>query len=226
MKILTRDEAQARKLKRYFTGKPCRHGHAAERFVSSFGCVVCALARNQTEEKRAYLRRWYDTDRTTPEGRIKRNEISARWRAEHPEQFKEINKAWCVANPDKVLAKNKRRIEKRDQYNGAHREWLKQNPGYMTQHAIRRKKLIDHQQTPPWADRVKIADIYANRPAGYHVDHIVPLKGRTVCGLHCEANLTYLPGTENNNKYNNWPSDAAWVFHRNGRPTPLLDVRP
>jgi len=222
MKILTRDEAQARKLKRYFTGKPCRHGHAAERFVSSFGCVVCALARNQTEEKRAYLRRWYDTDRTTPEGRIKRNEISARWRAEHPEQFKEINKAWCVANPDKVLAKNKRRIEKRDQYNVAHREWLKQNPGYMTQHAIRRKKLIDHQQTPPWADRVKIADIYANRPAGYHVDHIVPLKGRTVCGLHCEANLTYLPGVENNNKYNNWPSDTAWIFHKNGDPTPRV----
>jgi hypothetical protein len=199
MKILTRDEAQARKLKRYFTGKPCQHGHTAERFVSSFGCVVCALARNQTEEKRAYLRRWYDADRTTPEGRIKRNEISARWRAEHPEQFKEIKKAWCVANPDKVLAKNKRRIEKRDQYNVAHREWLKQNPGYMTEHG--------------------------NRPAGYHVDHIVPLKGRTVCGLHCEANLTYLPGKENNNKYNNWPSDAAWVFHRNGSPTPMLDVR-
>src|SRR4029079_2871704 len=126
MKILTRDEAQARKLKRYFTGKPCQHGHVAERFVSSFGCVVCALARNQTEEKRAYLKRWYDLHRKTPEGRVKRNLVSALWRAENPEKMKEIDKAWRVANPEKVSAKNRRRVEKREQYNVAHREWLRQ----------------------------------------------------------------------------------------------------
>lgn len=58
------------------------------------------------------------------------------------------------------------------------------------------------QATPPWADLSKIKEIYHNCPEGYHVDHIVPLNGINICGLHVENNLQYLPAKENCSKGN------------------------
>lgn len=60
------------------------------------------------------------------------------------------------------------------------------------------------ERTPNWADLNKIREIYANCPEGYHVDHIVPLHGKLVSGLHVENNLQYLPAIDNckkNNKF-------------------------
>lgn len=57
---------------------------------------------------------------------------------------------------------------------------------------------------PPWADRKAIEVIYANRPPGHHVDHIIPLKGENVCGLHVPNNLQYLPAAENIKKSNSF----------------------
>lgn len=58
------------------------------------------------------------------------------------------------------------------------------------------------QRTPSWADIEKIKEIYTNCPPGYHVDHIVPLQGLTVCGFHVEYNLQYLTAKDNLTKHN------------------------
>lgn len=68
--------------------------------------------------------------------------------------------------------------------------------------AIQRKKLIKCR-TPKWANLEAIRDFYKNRPNGYHVDHIIPLKGKEVSGLHVLENLQYLPAQENLKKSNN-----------------------
>jgi hypothetical protein len=43
MHLISRIEAKAQGLKRYFTGKPCKRGHVAERYVSTPTCVVCCI---------------------------------------------------------------------------------------------------------------------------------------------------------------------------------------
>lgn len=59
--------------------------------------------------------------------------------------------------------------------------------------------------TPDWltpAQRQEMQNLYVNRPDGHHVDHIVPLRGENVCGLHVPWNLQYLPAVENLKKGN------------------------
>ena len=60
------------------------------------------------------------------------------------------------------------------------------------------------KRTPSWANLSKIREKYNNCPKGFHVDHIVPLRGTTVSGLHVEYNLQYLFSDDNLKKSNKW----------------------
>lgn len=67
-----------------------------------------------------------------------------------------------------------------------------------------RKRSRDKYQTPKWADLSKITEFYSNRVEGYHVDHIYPLNGKYVSGLHVIDNLQYLTIEENLKKSNRY----------------------
>ena len=56
--------------------------------------------------------------------------------------------------------------------------------------------------TPAWADIEAIRRIYALCPPGHEVDHVIPVRGRRVTGLHVESNLQYLPVADNRKKLN------------------------
>lgn len=73
----------------------------------------------------------------------------------------------------------------------------KGSKGYKQYIALSRK-----QRTPPWADLHQIREIYERCPDGMEVDHIVPILGVLVSGLHVPCNLQYLPKSENISKHN------------------------
>jgi len=66
---------------------------------------------------------------------------------------------------------------------------------------------------PSWFDKEKdqIAEFYDNCPEGYQVDHIIPLQGKYVSGLHTLSNLQYLSAEENIAKGNIYcPGGEIW----------------
>lgn len=64
-------------------------------------------------------------------------------------------------------------------------------------HRSKLRKQYIVQRTPKWADLVSIRTKYINCPKGMHVDHIIPLRGKYVSGLHVVDNLQYLTPEEN-----------------------------
>ena len=65
--------------------------------------------------------------------------------------------------------------------------------------------------TPPWADFEAIRLFYDTCPLGFHVDHIIPLQGKTVSGLHVPNNLQVIPAILNLKKSNKY--DAYGTAH-------------
>ena len=68
--------------------------------------------------------------------------------------------------------------------------------------------------TVKWANHEKIKNIYAEcalktKETGikHHVDHIIPLVSKFVCGLHCENNLQIITALENLTKNNSFSYD-------------------
>jgi hypothetical protein len=97
----------------------------------------------------------------------------------------------------------------------AHRKssanWKKNNAGHNS--AIMAKRRADKlQRTPAWMTKEQLAAIdklykqavWLTKITGvkWHVDHIVPLKGKNVSGLHIPDNLQVIPALENIKKGN------------------------
>ena len=133
--------------------------------------------------------------------------IIKQWRLKNKERIKETNRLYNLNNKSKVkeiarlyLLNNK---EKRKE---TVRLTRLNNPH--TQKAITAKRrALKLKATPKFANLNKIKEIYKNCPKGYVVDHIVPLQGKEVCGLHVEWNLQYLTPSDNSSKSNKLIND-------------------
>ena len=56
MRIISRPDAAALKAIHYFTGKPCKYGHVARRFVSTGSCTACHSRDQQHARENKRLR--------------------------------------------------------------------------------------------------------------------------------------------------------------------------
>jgi adenylate kinase family enzyme len=242
MEIIIRQQAKEQGLARYFTGKPCKHGHISEKTVSGSNCVECYnsaywgtrerskkitvpehLAQYLITKKQAKL-----TGQTTyfTGQPCKNGHIASRWtsssccviceRNNSPfnqccnkyapfrstiEYKKEKDKKYAKDNAEKI----RERVRLYQQNNKE--KYLAYQAAYQS---IRR--VLKRKAQPEWVDISNLKILYKdmqnrNKQAGrvaYHVDHIVPLQGENVCGLHVPWNLQIITAEENLTKSNKW----------------------
>jgi len=124
----------------------------------------------------------------------------------------EKNKRQSYEKGDSILERSKRHYYKnRDKILRRKREYYRENKSaFLQRNAKRRANKI--QATPSWLTdehKFMLNEIYELRhlrskttKVEHHVDHIVPLCGKDVCGLHVPWNLQVIPARDNLTKGN------------------------
>lgn len=136
---------------------------------------------------------------------ITKKESDRRYYLKNKDRINKRNREWKKQNPELVVAARKKDIAGNRKSSD---NWRKNNPGKNAAQtaAYKAAKL---QRIPLWADMEAIEAFYDARPEGHHVDHIIPIQGDDVSGLHVLKNLQYLPVEENLKKGNNWKVDRV-----------------
>lgn len=130
------------------------------------------------------------------------------WEANNKQQKNATQKKWAQKNKDKRKESTKKYyINNTKKASAATKNWKSNNSGKLCFYASQRR-LIKKTAMPQWANLEKIHDIYKEaadlRANGHdvHVDHIIPLRNKYVCGLHVHNNLQILDAKENLHKFN------------------------
>lgn len=193
-------------------------------------CIQCHVARRTD----AYRRRFPDSKPKVNYSDKDRIEAAKRRAKTYSESTKgrEHRANWVLENKGKILQQERDRdharrlvdhvyVEKKRNLRQAWgvknntasaKSFNLKNPGYSAAYAMHRRNKMSGA-TPKWADMDSIGVVYAKAAElrvrmgiDFQVDHIVPLQGKTVCGLHCHANLQLLCAQENLSKSNTyWP---------------------
>ena len=138
------------------------------------------------------------------------------YRIAHKEKISAQKKAWVQANRDYVRElERKYAVTNAENKTVARKKWSKANPDKdrAAKAANRAERIM---RVPAWADRERIKAYYnvcaffneVNGYAKYHVDHIIPLNGRSVSGLHVHNNLQVIPAIDNLRKCNKFEGVA------------------
>lgn len=179
----TRAEAKAAGSTHYFTGKPCVRGHVALRKTKG-ACVECMCedwvvdnerrkGKPKTEAAQAAGRRYYEKNREV---------VIARAAARPVEEKRRLQAEYKNRNVDVVRADTS--VRKR-----RHRETT---PAWLTKEERLKMREL-------YVQARKLSAVTGER---YVVDHIVPLRGESVCGLHVPWNLRVITQEENLAKSN------------------------
>lgn len=100
-----------------------------------------------------------------------------------------------------------------DRYAGLARKWRADNPGKY-KFLDNKKRAAKLNASPKWLTEEQWSEmdrIYVEAALiGKHVDHVVPLQGKHVCGLHVPWNLELMDPNENMAKCNKHESDVYW----------------
>ena len=171
------------------------------------------------KKSREYLREWRIKNpekqaaadkRYSDKNKDKRNAYAKQYRKDNPEKIKVLAKSWAEQNPEKIRAYGQKAVK----------AWLERNPEYSSNFykankeryvaARARRRAAQESATPTWLtaiDKAMIQEMYDVSEARYiqtgikhHVDHIVPINGKGVAGMHVPWNLQVITAHENLSK--------------------------
>jgi hypothetical protein len=149
------------------------------------------MARDKENQKQL-AKEWYERNKVVA---IKR---ALKWQKDNIERKREINTNWREKN--------------REQHNATNCNWNKNNKPVKAALQAKRKT-AQLQRTPAWDPdahliiaKYQLAAMFSKASGiEHHVDHIIPLQGKKVSGLHTFANLRVIPGSDNVKKSNKFP---------------------
>jgi len=195
--VVTRSEAKALGLVRYFTGEPCKSGHIDERNVSSGSCLAC-------------MRLKATAIRSTDDGRARYAKSKRDHRARNKEKCREYGKRYREDHADEHSARFRRWHEsasKDPEYRGrkaaATRRWSSENKGRARlADSIKRARRRNARPADfGELDRLVIEEAFdlarrREEQTGikWHVDHMVPLSRG---GAHSWDNIQVIPAEVN-----------------------------
>jgi hypothetical protein len=212
--IISRRDAKALGFKRYYTGKPCVFGHVSERLVSSKQCMICACEKANTYAKKnpelvaakkksyrlknkdkvsAYKKEY----RSRPEVKELERTAARKYWSENKEKKIQKDRRWKAANPEK--------------YKAAVASAKRKKPGCSTFYSAKHR-VAKSQRVPMWFAEFdefvwkEAAQLAKSRKIAtgitWQVDHMYPLRSKTVSGLHVWNNCQVIPEKLNQEKKN------------------------
>lgn len=201
--IVTRAEAKAQGLKRYFTGVPCNYGHICERYSNDFKCCECSSVfakKNYNKYKPRITKRvseWQKNNKEKVKAKAKRHY------KKYPEKFKE--KLDFLCKNYKTNPETRKRYKKKNRIYFA----LKQQERRCK---IKQTKVIPQDILNLYKQqKAKCVNCMCSIKENYHVDHIMPL---ALGGSNDVKNLQLLCPRCNCKKHAKHPID--WALE-NGR---------
>jgi hypothetical protein len=224
--IVTRAEARAQGLKRYFLGKPCPHGHNDERMVSG-GCVVCNRLRVLEWQKRnphkaaervtRYQKKYPERQRArqnrwASENREKKRARCRKWQQENRDKARASCRNFYYENLDEQRARSKINVLK----------WIKENPEKASAHRRARKaRKRGAQGSYNRADILALMEQQGGICAGhcgkdirkkFDVDHKTPISRG---GSNDPSNLCLMCPMCNRSKHDKtmeeWKESRSWL---------------
>jgi len=183
------------------------------------------MPRKDPEARKAYQKEYAQRNKDKARERVKEwreanpealAEQRARYNAKYPKKALERTLKWKWKNIDKVRAKDREnqavyRRDNKEKVVVSKRKYAINNKGIINA-AVAKREAAKKQRTPKWLSSIDlwmIQEIYTlaslrSKCTGisWHVDHIIPLQGENVSGLHIPANLQVIPAIENIKKSN------------------------
>ena len=201
----------------YTTTNPYAPYGRASRCATCVSKVSLDYFHDNKEERHAYGKKYREANRehlNAKSSQFKKdypelNRANARrdyWK--NREARRAARDAWGLANPDKVKAADKRKKQgKPALYRKIMREamsrWRQNNPHKIAE-MEQKRRASKLKATVEWSDRDQIRLVFAVASSlkkltgySYHVDHVIPLRGEKVCGLHVAENLQIVTAFDN-----------------------------